>query len=484
MRIRLNFSLLCLPFFVCVMFFEGSLLANRPNVIFILADDLGWAELGCYGNRFNETPNLDRLANGGMRFTNAYASAPVCSPYRAAFLTGQYPVRVGILDYLRPNSENGLSLDHLTLPEMFRNAGYATGMIGKWHLSGYKYHGAEKVVRPTDHGFDWNIGSEIKGVGNGANFWPYIFRTQPIRWLDLPDQKLGRKEYLTDRLNHEAVQFIERNKSKPFFLYLSHYAPHSILNGKPELVAKYRKKHVPGKSTRDRCYLCQDAALNGDPQNHWAGDHNPHLGAMLNSIDDGVGLIMEKLKALGLDGNTIVIFTSDNGGETKVTSNAPLRGGKSQLYEGGIRVPLIVSWPGETPEGETTSQPTVNVDFYPTLLEAAGIEPDRKQVLDGVSLLGTWHDPRIAPRREALYWHYPLEKPHFLGGRSGGAIRAGDWKLIEYFDNNTLELFHLANDPGEKTNLAAEYPAKREELFTKLIQWRKAIGATKDVPRR
>ena len=466
------------------MFLEGSLLAKRPNVIFVLADDLGWAELGCYGNRFNETPNLDRLAKGGMRFTNAYASAPVCSPYRAAFLTGQYPARVGILDYLRPNSENGLSPDHLTLPEMFRDAGYATGMIGKWHLSGYKYHGAEKVVRPTDHGFAWNIGSEIKGVGNGANFWPYIFRTQPIRWLDLQDQKLGQKEYLTDRLNHEAVQFIERNKSKPFFLYLSHYAPHSILNGKSELVAKYRKKHVPGKSTRERCYLCQDAGFKGDPQNHWASDHNPHLGAMLNSIDDGVGLIMEKLRSLGLDENTILIFSSDNGGETKVTSNAPLRGGKSQLYEGGIRVPLIVSWPGEIPEGETTSQPTINVDFYPTLLEAAGIARDRKQLLDGVSILGTWHDPRIAPRREALHWHYPLEKPHFLGGRSGGAIRSGDWKLIEYFDNNTLELFHLANDPGEKTNLAAEHPVKRKELFTKLIQWRKAIGATKDAPRR
>ena len=167
-----------------------------------------------------------------------------------------------------------------------------------------------------------------------------------------------------------------------------------------------------------------------------------------------------------------------------MTSNAPLRGGKSQLYEGGIRVPLIVSWPGETPEGETSSQPTVNVDFYPTLLEASGIAPDSKQSLDGVSLLGTWRDPRIAPCREALHWHYPLEKPHFLGGRSGGAIRAGDWKLIEYFDNNTVELFNLANDPGEKTNLASEHPAKREELFAKLIQWRKAIGATKDAPRR
>ena len=382
-------SLLLALVFLCT----NSLLAVPPNIIFILANDLGWAELGCYGNKFNETPHLDHLAKEGLRFTHAYASAPVCSPYRAAFLTGQYPARVGILDYLRPNSENGLSTNHITLPEMLQRNGYATGMIGKWHLSGYKFHGAKKVVRPKDHGFGWNIGSEIKGVGNGANFWPYVFRTQPIRWLDFQENKLGKKEYLTNRLNHEAVQFIEHNKDKPFFLYLSHYAPHSILNGRPDLVAKYRKKHAPGKSTRDRCYLCKDSGHEGDALNHWAGDHNPHLAAMLESIDEGVGLILRKLKELGLDENTIIIFSSDNGGETKVTSNAPLSGGKSQLYEGGIRVPLIINWPGEMPEGKTTSFPTTNVDFYPTLLKAAGIAPDKKQLLDGVSMLNTWRDP-------------------------------------------------------------------------------------------
>ena len=461
-----------------------KLSAKPPNVVFILADDLGWAELGCYGNKFNETPNLDRLAKSGLRFTHAYASAPVCSPYRAALLTGQYPARVGILDYLRPDSENGLSTKHVTLPEMFHKNGYSTGMIGKWHLSGYKYHGAKKVVRPIDHGFEWNIGSEIKGVGNGANFFPYIFRTQPISWVDLPKNKLGKGEYLTDRLNHEAVGFIEQNKNKPFFLYLAHYAPHTILNGRPDLVTKYRKKHVPGKSTRERCYLCKDSSHKGDALNHWAGDHNPHLGAMLESIDEGVGLIIKKLKQLGLNENTIVIFSSDNGGETKVTSNAPLRGGKSQLYEGGIRVPLIITWPGATPRNKTTSQPTTNVDFYPTLLEAAGIMPDRKQTLDGVSMLKTWRNPVASQSREALYWHYPLEKPHFLGGRSAGAIRTGNWKLIENYADNSVELYQLENDPGEQTNLASQKPKKRHELLNQLIDWRKAIGATKDAPKR
>ena len=473
---------LCVVALLAVLKAEAA--SRPPNIIFVLADDLGWAELGCYGNQFNETPHLDRLAKEGLRFTQAYAAAPVCSPYRAAFLTGQYPARLGILDYLRPNSENGLSTQHITLPEMLRQNGYATGMIGKWHLSGYKYHGAKNEVRPTDHGFAWNTGSEIKGVGNGANFWPYVFRTQPIRWLDLPQNKLGRREYLTDRLNHEAIGFIERNQDKPFFLYLSHYAPHTILNGRPDLVAKYRRKHPPGKSTRERCYLCQDATLKGDSGNHWAGDHNPHLAAMLESIDDGVGLITQKLKELDLTQDTILIFSSDNGGETNVTSNAPLRGGKSQLYEGGIRVPLIVRWPGKISGGTISSQPTVNVDFYPTLLEAANVNPDKAQKLDGVSILANWTNPKATPKRDAIYWHYPLEKPHFLGGISGGAIREGDWKLIESFDTGKMELYNLAKDVGEKNNLAKKQPKLAERLQSQLVAWRKTVGATKEPPRR
>ena len=473
----------CLGYFLA-LYISNTLQAERPNIIFILADDLGWSELGCYGNSFNETIHIDRLAKNGVRYTDAYASAPVCSPYRAALLTGQYPARTGILDYLRPNSENGLSTRLITLPEQLRDSGYVTGMIGKWHLSGYRYHGAKRIIRPIDHGFVWNIGSEIKSVGNGANFWPYIFRTQPVKWLDFKERKLGEKEYLTDRLNQEAIEFIEQNKDSPFFLFLSHYAPHTILNGKPKIVAKYRAKHPPGKSTRNKCYLCQDAALEGDPQNHWAGNHNPHLAAMLESIDDGVGRILSKLKSLNLDQNTIVIFTSDNGGETKVTSNAPLRGGKSQLYEGGIRVPLIVSWPDAISPSRVSTHPTSNVDFYPTLLEAAKIPANVQQPLDGISLLKTWKHPDVSPKRRALFWHYPLEKPHFLGGVSSGAIRLSNWKLIENFTNNSIELYNIPKDPSESVNLAKKKPTLSKSLLNELIAWRKLIGATKNPPKR
>tara|TARA_R110002096_G_scaffold29509_5_gene88962 strand:+ start:29279 stop:31948 length:2670 start_codon:yes stop_codon:yes gene_type:complete len=451
---------------------------RSPNIIFVVADDLGWAELGCYGNTFNETPHLDQLAKEGMRSTQAYAAAPVCSPYRAALLTGQVPARIGITDYLRPNSANALSPAHTTLPEWLRQNGYATGMVGKWHLTGYRHHEAEFEVRPSDHGFDWNTGSEVKGVGNGANTWPYVFRDQPIRWIDLPENRLGEEEYLTDRLNLEAVEFIERNQDQPFFLYISHFAPHSILNGRPDLVDKYRKKHAPGESGRSNCYLCEDAGLGkGDPGNHWATHHNPHLAAMVESIDEGVGEISAKLEELGLTENTILIFSSDNGGETNVTSNAPLRGGKSQLYEGGLRVPLIVRWPKRIPGGVVSEVPTMNTDIYPTLLEAAGIEPDPRQILDGVSTLQTWEDPDAGLEREFLAWHYPLDRPHFLGGISGGAIRAGDWKLIENFDTGEEELFSLGADPSETRNLVREMPAVAADLREKLRTWRKTVGA-------
>jgi len=196
---------------------SAMLKSGKPNIIFILADDLGWAELGCYGNTFNETPNLDRLASQGMRFTDAYAPAPVCSPTRASLLTGQYPARVGIIDYLRPNADNALSTDHITVAEMLKTAGYATGMIGKWHLSGYAYHGSKNEIRATDHGFDEELVTEIKGVGNGANFYPYVFRTQPISWLNVKEKRMGGKEYLVDRMNLEASDFIERHKDEPFF---------------------------------------------------------------------------------------------------------------------------------------------------------------------------------------------------------------------------------------------------------------------------
>ena len=412
-----------------------------------------------------------------MRLTHAYAAAPVCSPYRAALLTGQAPARLGITDFLRADANEGLSPKQVTLPEILKRNGYATGMIGKWHLTGYKHHGAEVESRPTDHVFYWNTGSEVKSVGNGSNTWPYIFRTQAVRWIDLPKNRLGESEYLTDRLNMEAVEFIERNRSRPFFLYLSHYAPHTILSGRPDLVAKYQKKHPPGPSTRPNCYLCEDSGLGkGYPDHHWAADHNPHLASMLESIYQGLGMIMAKLKELELVENTIVIFSSDNGGETNVTSNAPLRVGKSQLYEGGIRVPLIVRWPERIDGGRVSDIPSINTDFYPTLLAAAGIQSDPGQALDGVSMLATWEDPSARPEREFLTWHYPLEKPHFLGGVSAGAIRVGRWKLIENFVSGEDELFDLKTDPSETRNIAPENPETVALLKKNNEAWSTTVG--------
>lgn len=458
-------------------FLTTGLFARQPNVIFILADDLGHRELGCYGNDFNETPSLDKLSEQGMRFTDAYAAAPVCSPYRASLMTGLHPARLGIIDYLRPNSAFAISPAQYTLPRAFKDNGYTTGFIGKWHLTGYKFHDSEFEVRPTDVGFDTETGGEIKGVGNGANFWPYVFRDQPVRWLDFQENKLGEDEYLVDRMNHEAIQFIERNQKEPFFLYLSHYSTHSILNGRPDKVKKYIAKHPPGPSSRERCYLCQDSGHEGDSLHHWARHHNPHLAAMLESIDDGVGLIMEKLDELNLTDDTIVIFSSDNGGEINVTSNAPLRGGKSQLYEGGIRVPLIVRWPGQVPVGIASNAYTTSTDFFPTLVEACKLKVKQDYRADGTSVLGDWQGDKQRRAGRDLHWHYPLEKPHFLGGVSAGAIRSGPWKLIEFFETGELELYNLETDLGESINVARKHPELVESLYARLIQWRERVDA-------
>ncbi len=424
--------------------------ARKPNIVFVLADDLGWAELGCYGNKFNETPNLDRLAREGMRFTDAYASAPVCSPYRAALMTGQWPARVGITDYLRPGDKKHLSTDHVTVAEALKRAGYATGMIGKWHLTGYKNHRA-KEFPPGMHGFDETIISENRGIGGGSYFHPY-------HWNREVKKRLPDREYLVDRQNLEAVEFIERHRAEPFFLFQSHYAVHTRLAGRPDLVAKYEKKPGAGKGRGAR-------------------RNNPHLAAQLELIDKGVGMIAKKLDELGLAKDTVLIFTGDNGGEDRVTSNAPLRAGKSTVYEGGIREPLVVRYPRLVPAGKVCRTPTSNVDFYPTFCEIAGTRPDPKHHIDGVSILPLLKDPEAKLRRDTLYWHYPLARRHFLGGRSAGAIRKGAWKLIEFFDAGTVELYNLAEDVGERKDLAQTMPGKVAELKAALAEWRKEAGA-------
>jgi len=424
---------------------------KKPNIIFILGDDLGWAELGCYGNRFNETPNLDRLAAKGVRFTQAYASAPVCSPYRASLMTGQYPARVGMTNYLQPDDTNHLSTEYTTIAEVLKSAGYATGIIGKWHLTGYASSGVEEFP-PAVHGFDETIVSESHGIAGGSYFHPYHFNPDIARRLD-------DREFLTDRQNLEAVEFIERHRDHPFFLYLSHYAVHTRLVGKPELVEKYSQKPGAGNSPK-------------------APKNNVHLAAQLESIDEGLGMIMEKLEQLGFAENTIIVFMSDNGGESRVTSNAPLREGKSTLYEGGIRVPLIMHLPGVTPRGSVCETPVCVIDFYPTFCRIVGVKPPPGQHLDGLSILPLLKDPNVSLARDTLCWHYPLAKPHFLGGRSCGAIRKGEWKLLEFLDDGHLELYNLTDDIGEKSNLAEKMPAKTKELHQLLQQWRKSVNGT------
>lgn len=446
--------------------------AKQPNIIYILADDLGYSELGCYGNTFNETPHLDRLASQGVRFTQAYAAAPVCSPYRAALMTGQYPARIGITDYLRPDAGQFLDTAYVLLPEALKANGYHTGIIGKWHLSGYQSQNAPVEVLPDKQGFDEVISSETAGIGNGTYFFPYHFNPDMKKKLDT------ESEFIVDRMNVEAVEFIERNRDKPFFLYLSHYAVHTMVHGQPELVDHFRKKAGSGTGN------ASEKNPGNDPYKKWPSDYfaqrnNPHLAAQLKVVDDGVGMIRAKLKELGIEENTILIFTSDNGGETRVTDNAPLRAGKSTLYEGGIREPLIVFQPGKIAGGRTIDQPMANYDFYPTLCELTETNIPASQQIDGTSLapvlLGK---ENAAAENRTFYWHYPLGEPHFLGGYSAGAIREGDWKMIEFFDTGKRELYNLNDDIGEVKNLLAEYPEKAEELQQKLVDWRQDVLAT------
>ncbi|WP_221392956.1 sulfatase [Dyadobacter sp. NIV53] len=428
-----------LIFFLTVLYPAYSIAQKKtpPNIIYIQADDLGWSELGCFGNRFNETPALDLLAKQGIRFTQAYAAAPVCSPTRVALMTGLYPAKTGITDYLDVKDEKFLSPDYLTLNEQMTKAGYHTGLIGKWHLTG-DYD--KKKGSPVKHGWDEIICSETRYIAGGAYFYPYFF---------LPEVKpKNDNEYLTDRLNQEAVGFIRKNATKPFFLYLSHYSVHTKLSGKQDKVLKYKNK--PGAGTTQ---------------------NNPELAAMLESIDEGVGNIFTVLKELGIDNNTIIIFTSDNGGETKVTTNAPLRGGKSQLYEGGIRVPLIVYWPEKIKKGITSDVPILNVDIFPTLTAVAGLPAIGASQSDGIDISPLLSGQSTLPARN-LFWYYPLAKPHFLGGRSASAVRSGDYKLIEFFDTNTVELYNLKDDVSETTDLSLQKPEKAAELKALLKSWR------------
>ncbi len=432
--------------------------ARTPNFVFILIDDLGWCDLACYGSRFYETPNIDRLATEGMRFTNAYAACPVCSPTRASILTGKYPARLHLTDWIPghkrpraklrvPDFNLQLPLEEVTIAEALKPAGYVSASIGKWHLSrppGSPDGG--KSFYPDEQGFDLNFGGDHRGHPP-SYFYPY----------KIPNILTGREgEYITDRLTDEAETFIEKNKDKPFFLYLSHYAVHTPLQAKKELIARYKQKVKPE-----------------DAQN------NPTYAAMIQSVDEGIGRVMRKLHDLGIADRTVVMFMSDNGGLIPVTSNVPLRAGKGTLYEGGVREPMIVRWPGVTKPASECDVPVISVDFYPTILEIAGVKDTPGHVVDGVSVVPLLRQSgSLQPR--SLYWHYPHY--HTGGATPSGAIRDGDFKLIEFFEDGRLELYNLKEDIGETKNLAPAMPQKAADLHANLDRWRRAVNAQLPAP--
>ncbi len=443
----------------------------RPNLVFILADDFGWRDLGCYGSTFYETPNLDRLAAKGMRFTDAYAACSVCSPTRASILTGKYPARLHLTDWLpgrpdRPDQKLNrpvilphLPLEEVTIAEALKDAGYRTAFIGKWHLGGPGFY-------PDQQGFERNLG------GCELGHPPSYF--SPYRIPTLPDGPKG--EYLTDRLTGEALKFIEANRDRPFFLYLAHYAVHNPQQAKADLIGKYRAKVAKLPPASEPEFRPEGRHQTRQIQNQ------PVYAAMVQSLDESVGRVLDKLAELGLEENTIVVFTSDNGGlstaEGSPTANAPLRAGKGWSYEGGVREPLLVRWPGVTPPGSVCRAPVMSTDYYPTLLEMARLPLRPRQHRDGVSLVPLLQGGTLPER--PLFWHYP----HYSnqGGGPSGAIRLGDFKLIEWFEDMRVELFNLQDDLGEQHDLAARMPEKVAALRQQLHDWRRRVDAQMPTP--
>ncbi len=445
-----------------------------PNVVVILIDDLGWTDLSCQGSTYYQTPNIDRLAASGVRFTDAYAACAVCSPTRAAVMTGRSPARTGVTDWIRarfqrpggqtpaqnpsayvggrnrqllcPPNPFWLEHDEVTLAEALKTAGYTSCHIGKWHLG-------DEAWYPQHQGFDENYGG--CDYGQPPSYFDPYSNNKLAGIPHLKPRKTG--EYLSDREGDEALAFIERNRDKPFFLYLAHYAVHTPIQAKKELTATYKKR----KKTQQK---------------------NAKYAAMIHSVDDAVGKVLAKLEATGNSERTLVIFTSDNGGLVGPTHNAPLRSGKGFPYEGGIRVPLIIRWPGVTQAGTTSDQLATSVDIFPTVLEATALEAtaldsadtrNDKRELDGHSLAPHLRNPKTTIARSA-FWHFP----HYRGSVTPYSIvRDGDWKLIKYYEGPGYELYNLADDLGETKNLAATLPGRVLQLNDLLKTQLKSQGA-------
>jgi arylsulfatase A-like enzyme len=443
--------------------------AARPNFVFILVDDLGWTDLGCYGSTFYETPNLDRLAATGMRFTDAYAACPVCSPTRASIMTGKYPARLGITDWipgdrprkrklLGPPIHNQLALEEVTIAEALKQAGYTTFFAGKWHLGDDGFH-------PEQQGFDINRGGHHKGSPPGGYYSPY----KNPKLADGPDG-----EYLPDRLTDESIRFLEQHGDEPFLLYLSFYTVHTPIQASKRHVDKYREKAADLPESREPAFVQEGQGWTKQRQDH------PAYGSMVHAMDENVGRLLATLDALKLADKTVVIFMSDNGGLSTTgrkgspTSNAPLRAGKGWCYEGGIREPMIIRAPGVTKAGGVNSSPVTSTDFYPTILELAGLKLDPARHRDGVSLAPLLTGTGSLQRR-AIFWHYP----HYHSSRwtPGAAVRAGDWKLIEFYEQERVELYNLRSDISERHDLSAERPRKKAELLELLHAWQRRVGA-------
>ncbi|MDG2207298.1 MAG: sulfatase, partial [Pirellulales bacterium] len=436
-----------------------------PNLIVILVDDLGWRDLGCYDATYYETPHIDRLAAEGIRFTDAYAAAAVCSPTRATLLTGRYSARLGLTDWMRaaPKKvlENGvkdpsagyenvgeglltpknpfwMELGERTVAEVLSESGYVTGQIGKWHLGSDSWY-------PDKQGFSFHRGGS--DLGQPPNYFFPFSPKDKHRLSGFEEGDAG--EYLTDRESEEAIAFIRRNKDQPFFLYLSHYAVHTPIQAKKDLEVYFKNKPLGNQK-------------------------NPAYAAMIASVDASVGRVMAELEAQNLDEQTLVILTSDNGGLASVTNNAPLRGGKGMPYEGGIRVPLIARWPGKIAAESQTKTPVSSVDIFPTLLEAADLPLPEDPPIDGESLLGLMEGGED-PVREGLFWHFP----HYRGTDATpySIVRSNDYKLIRYYDGGKLELYDLANDIGEQHNLINEMPERAKQLDVLLSKWLLGVGA-------
>ncbi len=434
---------------------------QKPNIIFIMADDLGWGELNCYGNTFNETPNLNKLSAQGLRFTQAYAAAPICSPTRVSLMTGQYPARVKITDFLPGKTDRWLDpAKYITINEALSKAGYRTAMFGKWHLD-TDYN--TNKGGPKAHGFDEVIGTETKYIADGDYFYPYD---------KISSFTTGEKdEYLTDRQCAEVSKFIERNKQKPFYVYLPFYSVHTKLDAPEDVVNKYKKKFDKkyGEGEAEKYF--------GAANIKHEAEHidNPYLAAMIERIDAGVGSIMQTLQKNGLDKNTLIVFFSDNGAPGRLGNNGGLRSGKSWLYEGGIREPLLMRWPGKIEANTVTDIPINSIDFYPTFLEVAGVKNAPRNIIDGVSIMPVL-TKKLAPKRDAIYWHYPSETGKWKP-RMASAVRRSDHKLIYFYLDKRYELYNIKDDPSEKNDLAAKMPGKVNELKLLLDNWKKNVNA-------